>query len=167
MKIAPELVVTKWLNTNENLSLEKLRGKVIAIHTFQMLCPGCVLHGIPQAQKVSAIFDPDHIVVLGLHTVFEHHEGMQEKSLSAFLHEFRVRFPVAIDKPSDQQSIPQTMRLYDMQGTPSWLLIDRDGNLRHHIFGQIEDMTIGSEITKLALENQNKNINIFRKNEGA
>jgi hypothetical protein len=38
------------------------------------------------------------------------------------------------------------------------LLIDRDGNLRHHIFGQIEDMTIGSEITKLALENQNKNI---------
>jgi hypothetical protein len=82
--LAPELITSKWFNTPENLSLEKLRGKVVAIHAFQMLCPGCVLHGIPQAQRLSETFTLDHVVVLGLHSVFEHHVAMKEDSLKAF-----------------------------------------------------------------------------------
>jgi hypothetical protein len=39
------------------------------------------------------------LAVIGLHTVFEHHSAMQEDSLRAFLHEYKVQFPVAIDKP--------------------------------------------------------------------
>lgn len=70
----PELIVSKWLNTNQNLSLEQLKGKVVAIHAFQMLCPGCVLHGIPQAQRLYETFSQEFVQVLGLHTVFEHHE---------------------------------------------------------------------------------------------
>lgn len=49
----PELIVSKWLNTNQNLSLEKLKGKVVAIHAFQMLCPGCILHGMKHLVKNS------------------------------------------------------------------------------------------------------------------
>ncbi len=132
---APELIVSKWLNTDQPLSLEKLRGKVIAIHAFQMLCPGCVLHGIPQAQKLFELFDPAHLAVIGLHTVFEHHAGMQEQSLKAFLHEFRIQFPVGIDQPSVGTSIPETMNLYELKGTPTWIIIDKNGELRHHSFG--------------------------------
>ncbi len=38
---APELSVQKWLNVDETLSLEKLRGKVVAIFAFQMR-PSCL-----------------------------------------------------------------------------------------------------------------------------
>ncbi len=76
---APELIVEKWLNTEKALTLASLKGKVVAIHAFQMLCPGCVLHGVPQAQKLFEMFSEEHVAVLGLHTVFEHHEAMQEK----------------------------------------------------------------------------------------
>jgi thiol-disulfide isomerase/thioredoxin len=164
---APELIISKWLNSDSDLKLEHLRGKVVVIHAFQMLCPACVHHGVPQAQRVFDIFNDQHVVVIGLHTVFEHHEAMQEKSLAAFLHEFRIQFPVAIDEPSDQGSIPKTMKLYDMQGTPTWILIDRTGEVRTHIFGQMEDLILGAEISKLALESNKTNVNIYkRKSKG-
>lgn len=159
---APELIVTKWLNSKEPISLESLRGKVVAIHAFQMLCPGCVMHGLPQAQKVFELFSEEQIVVLGLHTVFEHHEAMKEPSLKAFLHEFRLQFPVGIDEPTTSKSIPQTMKAYQMRGTPSWVLIDRSGEIRLHTFGKTEDLFLGAEIAKLAYEGLDSKITIYK-----
>ena len=42
-----KLFVEKWLNVEEDFDEKSLSGKVVAIHAFQMLCPGCILHGIP------------------------------------------------------------------------------------------------------------------------
>lgn len=151
-KKAPELIVSKWLNSDEQITIESLRGKVVMVVAFQMLCPSCVEVSIPQAKKVSATFSPNDVVVIGLHTVFEHHEAMQENSLKAFLHEYRVNFPVAIDKPSERITIPETMNLYNMQGTPTTLLIDRQGRLRKHQFGHTPDLLLGAEIMALVLE---------------
>lgn len=160
-EVAPELIVSKWFNTHGDLTLESLRGKVVAIHAFQMLCPGCVLHGIPQAKKMFDLFNSEHVAMVGLHTVFEHHEGMGEKSLKAFLHEFRVKFPVAFDQPSQSSDIPKTMELYQMRGTPTWIIIDKNGYLRLHAFGQLEDLILGAEITKLVMEDNPREIELF------
>ncbi len=159
----PELSVSKWLNTSDDLSIEKLKGRVIAIHAFQMLCPGCVLHGVPQAQKLFETFSQEHVAVIGLHTVFEHHEAMQEVSLRAFLHEFRVTFPVGIDQPSVGQDIPQTMERFQLRGTPTWLIFDKAGELKLHAFGRIDDLLLGAEVAKLAFENLPITTNIYKK----
>jgi len=163
VELAPELIVSKWINSENDILLEHLRGKVVAIHAFQMLCPGCVLHGIPQAKKLYDSFNREHVEVLGLHTVFEHHSGMKEESLRAFAYEFRIKFPIGIDKASEGSDIPKTMELYEMKGTPTWLLIDRKGRLRLHAFGQLDDLVLGSEITKLALEDGITNIDLVKK----
>lgn len=148
--LAPELEIQEWLNTKTPLSLSVLRGKVVVIEAFQMLCPGCVSHSLPQAVKVSQAFSPHDVAVIGLHTVFEHHgaQGSRE-ALSAFLHEYRIHFPVAIDAPSGTGTIPRTMAKYQMRGTPSLLLIDRDGRLRKHSFGRVDDLSLGAEIMAL------------------
>ena len=96
---APELQVAQWFNAPAPITLSALRGKVVAIEAFQMLCPGCVSHGLPQAQKLRKIFPEEHLVVLGLHTVFEHHAAMTPVALQAFLHEYRIGFPVGVDMP--------------------------------------------------------------------
>ena len=70
---APELQTTDWLNTDNPITLEALRGKIVLIEAFQMLCPGCVSHALPQAMRVRQTFSPDEVAVIGLHTVFEHH----------------------------------------------------------------------------------------------
>ena len=93
---APELAVTRWFNTLDNPTLADLRGEVVVIETFQMLCPGCVSHGLPQAKRIQQNFGDD-ITLLGLHTVFEHHDAMTPVSLEAFLHEYQITFPVGVD----------------------------------------------------------------------
>lgn len=150
MTAAPELSVLQWFNS-EPLTLASLRGRVVLLHAFQMLCPGCVSHGTPQAKKAHEIFGSG-LAVIGLHTVFEHHAAMTPVSLEAFLHEYRLSFPVAVDLPSEDGPIPQTMRAYGMRGTPTHILIDRAGEIRHHGFGAEEDMALGARIATLLAE---------------
>ena len=150
---APELDVAEWLNSNKDVELADLRGKVVLIEAFQMLCPGCVTGGLPMAQKAREIFKPADLVVLGLHTVFEHHEAQGTKAaLTAFLHEYRIKFPVGIDRHNGDEPLPNTMRAYQMRGTPTTILIDRQGRLRWQHFGQVEDMVIGAQIMELLAE---------------
>jgi len=149
---APEWQVERWFNTREAPSLAALRGQVVVLEAFQMLCPGCVSHGLPQARRIRETFPPEHVAVIGLHTVFEHHAAMTPLALEAFLHEYRIDFPVAVDLPGQNDPIPHTMRAYAMQGTPTLCLIDRQGRLRHRHFGQVQDMAIGAQIGWLMLE---------------
>lgn len=146
---APELQTQQWFNSRESLSLGALRGKVVVIEAFQMLCPGCVSHGLPQATRIHDTFNAADVAVLGLHTVFEHHEAMTPISLAAFLHEYRIRFPVGVDAPGNGSGMPKTMAAYRMQGTPTLLLIDRRGRLRAQHFGAASDLLVGAEIMKL------------------
>ena len=142
--MAPELAVTRWLNTSEPLTLAALRGRPVLLHAFQMLCPGCVAHGTPQTQRAFEIFKQSDLQVIGLHTVFEHHAAMTPVSLEAFIHEYRLTFPIGVDEAGEGTPIPLTMQRYGMQGTPTCILIGRDGNVVHHLFGQQSDMAIGA-----------------------
>lgn len=148
---APELDVQEWLNVESAPTLAAMRGRVVVLEAFQMLCPGCVHHGLPQAQRVAGLFRSKDVQVLGIHTVFEHHEAQGTRAaLAAFLHENRIEFPVAIDRPTGR--IPATMAAYEMQGTPTLVLIDAAGRRRAQHFGPVEDLQLGAELGRLLAE---------------
>ena len=149
---APAWQISEWLNTESPLSLEALRGRVVVAHAFQMLCPGCVQHGVPQAEKIHRMFGSDQVQVVGLHTVFEHHDVMTPAALRVFLHEFRITHPIGVDTPVPGDRIPATMRAYQMQGTPTLMLIDRHGKLRLQHFGRLDDLAVGAEVMRLVME---------------
>lgn len=146
---APDWQVAQWFNHDGPLTLADLRGRIVVLHAFQMLCPGCVRSGLPQALRIARTFDPRHVAVVGLHTVFEHHEAMTPVALAAFIKEYRLDFPIGVDRPSQNGPMPQTMTAYAMQGTPSLILIDRRGRLRKHAFGTEDDMRVGADIALL------------------
>ena len=150
--IAPSLQVAQWFNAVTPITLNALRGRVVVVHAFQMLCPGCVSQGIPQAMKVHAQFPSSEVVVLGLHTVFEHHDAMGPNALKAFLHEYRITFVVGVDLPVKGHRIPATMQAYELRGTPSLVVIDRQGVIRLHHFGHIDDLQLGALIGALICE---------------
>lgn len=145
-----ELEVSEWIGTPPATLLADLRGRVIAIEAFQMLCPGCVAHGLPQAAKIFQAFGDD-LVVLGLHTVFEHHDVMTPEALKVFMSEYRIPFPVAIDQPRGTGT-PATMTRLGLRGTPTLLLVDKQGDLRVHAFGQADDLLVGAAIGRLMAE---------------
>lgn len=149
-----QLQVSHWFNAPAGFSLEHLRGQVVAIEVFQMLCPGCVSHGLPQLGRLAHAFQNHSFQVMGLHSVFEHHAGQGTKeALEAFLHEYRLTMPVAMDAPSDNDRLPKTMRALDLPGTPTLLLLDREGRERARHFGRIDDMALGAQVMALLLEN--------------
>lgn len=148
---APEWATTQWFNSAP-LSLDALRDRIVVLGAFQMLCPGCVSHGLPQLQNVEQTFSRDDVAVVGLHTVFEHHAAMTPVSLEAFLHEYRIGFPVGVDAHEDPTGPSVTMQRYNLRGTPSLVLIDRRGQVRHSAFGREPDLAVGARIAMLLAE---------------
>ena len=144
--LAPELSVSQWFNTPVPLSLAGLRGRPVFLHSFQLLCPGCVAQAIPQVRRIEQVFASSDLQIVGLHTVFEHHAAMSPVTLQAFLHEYRLNSPVAVDLAEEGSDIPVTMRRYGLQGTPSSVLIGRDGAILHQIFGVEDDIAVGARI---------------------
>lgn len=149
IETAPELQVSEWINADQPISLKDLRGRVVVLHAFQMLCPGCVQHGIPQAKKIHDAFDRKDLVVLGVHTVFEHHAVMGPDALRVFMHEYRIPFPVGVDAALGGSDIPQTMQAYGLRGTPSLIVIDRRGMVRVNHLGQVDDLYLGAVLGQL------------------
>lgn len=144
---APELAVTAWFNTPQPPTLAGLRGRVVLLHAFQMLCRGCVAHATPQAERAHRMFEKTDLQVIGLHTVFEHHAAMTPVSLAAFIQEYRLTFPIGVDAAVEGTPIPETMGRYGMRGTPTTIIVGRNGAIRHHGFGQEDDMALGAMLS--------------------
>jgi hypothetical protein len=152
MTAAPELLVQTWFNTDRPLTLSALRGRVVVLSAFQVLCPVSISSGVPQAQRIFETFAPSDVTVIGMHSTFEHHDAFNAALLKAYIHEYRLKFPIALDQPNPAGPIPHTMERYKMRGTPSLVLIDRHGMVRKHAFGPVDDLRIGAEIGALTQE---------------
>lgn len=144
--LAPELAVSQWFNTQKPLTLAALRGRPVFLHSFQLLCPGCVSDAIPQLKRIERVFGHTDLQIIGIHTVFEHHAAMMPVTLKAFLHEYRITTPIAVDTADETSGIPITMRRFGMRGTPSSVLIGRDGTILHHTFGVEDDLALGARL---------------------
>ncbi len=154
--LAPPWQVSQWLNASHPVTLDSLLGRVVVLHTFQMLCPGCVSHGLPQALRIHRLFPPERVAVIGLHTVFEHHAVMGPQALRVFLDEYRIAFPVGIDLAGTGSPVPLTMQAYGLRGTPSVVVFDQGGRVRLSHFGQIDDLQLGAVIGQLMAEEQSQ-----------
>lgn len=196
---AIDLEIEEWLGgPSTNISSEL--GRPILIKVFQVNCPGCFTHGIPEVLEVRKIFIDSPLLVWGLATAFEDFhlntfENLQRlmatgevvgETLEALMSngllnnnclDYSIPFPVAWDKVTPHHSedylldaqkfikkdFPQfdtfptknqklitkqvvsylknkkfkakTFDAYQLQGTPSTLLIDKNGILRGKWFG--------------------------------
>ena len=145
----PEIEASHWINTDKPPSLASLRGKVVVVTVFQMLCPGCAGSSLPQARNMHSLFSTEDLVVIGLHSVFEHHQVMTLDALKVFAKEYRLQFPIAVDRPVSGSSVPSTMRQWALQGTPTLMVFGRDGELALQHFGHLDDLRLGAMLGEL------------------
>ena len=144
------LHTSRWLNGGP-CTAEALRGRVVVLYAFQMLCPACVHHATPQMQRLHALLrDEPRVALIGLHSVFEHHAVMTPEALAVYLQENRLGFPLAVDEPDPGGGpVPRTMQALGLRGTPSLLLVDAEGRIRAHHFGAVDDLALGLELGAL------------------
>jgi thiol-disulfide isomerase/thioredoxin len=67
---SPLLAVSEWVQ-GPATNLDQLIGKVVLVEVFQVNCPGCFLHALPQAIQLHQRYAGQGLVVLGLATAFE------------------------------------------------------------------------------------------------
>lgn len=147
----PELSVSRWFNTEEPLSLAKLKGQVVLLLAFQMLCPSSRAHGLPQAFRFAQRFDSKEVAVIGLHAVFQNQDAMSSDKLEEFIEKSNLPFPIAVDTATGSKP-PKTMTAYEMRGTPSMLVFDRQGRLRRCYMGEVDDIRLAADTMALAIE---------------
>ncbi len=148
----PALSASRWFNTDGPKRGVDTKGKVALVAVFQMHCPACIKHGLPQAQRIAAGFNDDQVAVIGLHSVFEDHDKQTPEKLEPFIAERGFSFAIAVDDPSGVDNLPKTFAAYELQGTPTVLLFDRQGRLRRHYLGAVDDVRLSAEIMALTME---------------
>ena len=67
---APNLKVSEWVQVLET-NFDQEKDHVVLVEVFQVNCPGCFLHGIPEAINIYNKFKDDGVRVLGVATAFE------------------------------------------------------------------------------------------------
>jgi len=67
---APNLAVSEWVQGRPT-NIDKERGNVVLVEVFQVNCPGCFSHGIPEAIHIYTKYRDRGLRVLGLATAFE------------------------------------------------------------------------------------------------
>lgn len=149
----PEITAIRWLNSDGKRTLKAEKGKVVFVAVAAMACPGSLKYGLPQAMRLTRAFSEKQVAVLGLHMAFEKFDEQTPDKVAAFLEEHGFTLPVALDKPNGEE-LPQTMKDYELQGTPAILLFDRQGRLRRHYLGAVDDLRIGAEIMALLIEDK-------------
>lgn len=121
---APPLQVQQWI-AGSAVTLEQLKGKVVLLDMFQIICPGCrAVH--PHVVRMQQRYGPEGLQVIGLAVAFELQSSQTPDKIRAYVRNNRFNFPVAIDR-----NLTATFESYGARGTPYVALLDRQGRLRH------------------------------------
>ena len=67
---APNLKVSDWAQGMPT-NFDQQKDKIVLVEVFQVNCPGCFMHGIPESIKIYNKFRDDGVTVLGVATAFE------------------------------------------------------------------------------------------------
>jgi len=203
-KPAPDIQIEKWVQ-GESANFSTLTGQVVLVEVFQVNCPGCFVHALPQVLHLHQVYHDQGLTVIGLATAFEDFdkntlgnlerfvatgelggEPLQQLGKAGLLNDnkldYSLPFSIGMDvlienKPgvnddminalierqlpdfaswSEARRQPvyvkarayleskthsaQTFEAYNLQGTPSSILVDRDGILREVCFGQVNHL---------------------------
>jgi len=126
---APELVgLTNWLNGESITSMEELRGKVVLIDFWTYSCINCI-RTLPSLQSWHEKYADQGLVVIGVHAPEFQFEKKAE-NVAAAVKEFGLTYPVVQDNDF------MLWRAYNNRYWPAKYLIDQDGYLRYHHFGE-------------------------------
>ncbi len=120
---------TGWLNS-QPLTPAELRGKVVLIQFWTYSCINW-LRTLPYVRAWAEKYKDQGLVVIGVHTPeFDFEKSVDNVSRAA--KEMKINYPIAID--SDYA----IWRAFDNQYWPALYLVDADGRIRHHQFGEGE-----------------------------
>ena len=134
---------TGWLNSPP-LEISGLHGRVVVVNFCTYTCINWI-RTLPYVRAWEERYRGDGLVMLGVHTPefsFEHDHGNIEQALK----QMNVTWPIAIDDGYE------VWRAFANHYWPALYLIDTQGRIRHHHFGEGEYESSERAIQQLLTE---------------
>jgi thiol-disulfide isomerase/thioredoxin len=135
----------EWLNSPP-LTAESLRGKVVLIDFCTYTCINW-LRQLPYVRAWHEKYKDQGLVVIGVHTPeFEFEKNLE--NVRPALKYMRIDYPIAVDNDY------AIWRAFENQYWPALYFVDRQGQIRHHQFGEGEYEQSERIIQRLLDENK-------------
>ena len=128
---APAWRNENWLNTDHALSLAELKGRVVLLNFWVFTCYNCT-NTVPSLVDFDRKYRDQGLTLIGIHTpefppyAGEHDRGNVERALRKY----------GIEYPNAQDNDSKTWDLYGIRYWPSFVLIDKRGNIRYEGYGE-------------------------------
>jgi thiol-disulfide isomerase/thioredoxin len=128
---APRWSNTDWLNSEKPLTLEGLRGKVVLLNFWVFSCYNCT-NTVPSLVNFDRKYREQGLVLIGIHTPeFPPYAGEHDRAnVARALKNYGIEYPNAQDNDS------RTWNLYGIRFWPSFVLIDKRGDIRYEGAGE-------------------------------
>ena len=128
---APPWNNPSWLNADQSLTLESLRGRVVLLNFWTFTCYNCT-NTVPALVDFDARFRERGLTVIGMHDPEFPPSGGEhdKKNVQSALVRHGIKYPNAQDNDH------ATWNLYGIRAWPSFVLIDRKGNIRYEGAGE-------------------------------
>lgn len=109
------------LNSDENLTMESLKGKIVLLDFWTYCCINC-LHVIPDLKYLEEKYKDSPFVVVGVHSAKFNNES-ETKNIRQAILRYGIKHPVVVDEEF------YIWRSYDIHSWPSFVLVDPLGNI--------------------------------------
>jgi len=128
---APSWRNTSWLNSGQPVTLESLRGRVVLLNFWVFTCYNCT-NTVPSLVDFDQKYRDRGLTIVGIHTPeFPPYAGEHDKAnVAKALERHHILYPVAQDNDN------ATWNLYHIQYWPSFVLIDKQGQIRYEGVGE-------------------------------
>jgi thiol-disulfide isomerase/thioredoxin len=141
--------ISQWINSAP-LTRESLKGKVVLLEFWTFGCINCY-RTLPFMKQWHQTYKDRGVVVLGIHTPEFGYEK-DFKNVSNAVRDQNIFYPVALDNDYT------TWKNFNNEGWPAIYLIDAQGRIRYHHFGEGEYDRIEAGIQTLLKEKGNMSL---------
>jgi thiol-disulfide isomerase/thioredoxin len=125
---APELTTTAFMNTDQPLRLDRLRGQVVLLEFWTFDCINCV-RTLPYMQNWHETYADQGLNVIGVHyPEFQYEHDFA--NIRAAAERLNITYPIALDSDGS------TWRSYNQHYWPTMYLIDKQGVIRYFRIGE-------------------------------
>ena len=128
---APAWANRSWLNVDHPLTVSELKGRVVLLNFWVFTCYNCT-NTVPSLVDFDRKYRDQGLTIIGIHTpefppyAGEHDRGNVERALKKY----------GIAYPNAQDNDTRTWDLYGIRFWPSFVLIDKRGDIRYEGYGE-------------------------------
>lgn len=128
---APAWKNSSWLNADGPVTLASLNGRVTLLNFWVFTCSNCT-NTVPSLVDFDARFRDQGLTIIGVHTPeFPPYAGEHDrKNVEKALARQGIKYPIAQDNDR------ATWDLYGIEYWPSFVLIDKRGQIRYAGYGE-------------------------------